>query len=152
MHQVWEFHSFLVLSILLSVYTTFYLFICVLSSHFICLTVDLFIDTWVVYTFYLLYIMLLWTLYTNLSPCFHSFCVYAYEWMLNHGKPVFNFLRICLTLPSSCTRVLVYTCPHLQLLFSLLKKVCNSHPHGYEVILVISFLKSPITDSIFLIF
>lgn len=32
------------------------------------------------------------------------------------------------------------------------KKVYNSHPRGYEVILVISFLKSPITDSVFLIF
>ena len=93
MHQVWEFHSFLVLRILLCIYTTFYLFICVLSSHFICLTVHLFIDTWVVYTFYLLYIMLLWTLYTNLSPCFHLFYIPRNGVTESHSYSMFSFLR-----------------------------------------------------------
>lgn len=131
------------------VYTTFYPFICISSSRFICLTVHLFIDTWVVYTFYLLYIMLLWmSVYKYLSLCFHSFWVYAYEWMLNRGKPVFNFLRIC---PTAVPGSSFYMSSPTVVIFPF-KKVDNSHPRGYEVILVISFLKSPITDSIFLIF
>lgn len=102
---------------------------------FICLTVHLFIDTWVVYTFYLLYIMLLWmSVYKYSSLCFHSF---GYT----PTSECWIVVSLCLTFWESVQQlfqVLVSICPHLQLLFSLLKKVDNSHPRDMKI-LVISF-------------
>ena len=70
------FHSFLWLNkILLYVYTTF------------CLSIHLLMDTWVISTFYLLIIMLLWTLV-------YKYVEFQYHLMSVFNKQLTKFLKI----------------------------------------------------------
>ena len=76
----------------------YYSIVCIYHILFILLLMD----TWIVPTFWLLWIVLQWTLAysTSLSPCFQFFWVYTGSGIaVSYGNSVFNFLGNCQTFP-----------------------------------------------------
>ena len=65
-------------------------------------------------------------------------------------KSVFNFLRNCRTFPQQLHQGSSFSMSSPTLVTFPFYKIYNSHPNGCEVIFVISFLKSPISDFYFL--